>query len=247
MENKVEIFEHEVFGKLDVINYENKPAFYANDVALLLGYSKSQDGRNHCKSLIKLNLRDTGKLGLKSNGNHGTYLIHESDLYRMIMKSELPYAEKFQDWVVEDVLPSIRKHGGYMSGQEEMSPEELMAKAVLMANSQIEELKGKVKNQQEIISDKNFPISLTKMFSGNNKVAQAANLYMEDKGWIEKSFEKGVKKGWRLTEEGEKVSYGVQHSKHSIFWTPSILKLLPSQSELLRFAERMDLINWKKV
>ena len=70
---------------------------------------------------------------------------------------------------------------------------------------------------------------------------------MEDKGWVEKSFEKGVKKGWRLTEEGEEVSYGVQNGKHTIVWTPSILKLLPSQAELLRFAERMDLINWKKV
>lgn len=244
--SKVEIFEHEVFGKLEVVNYETRITFYANEVASLLGYAKPQDGRNHCKSLIKLNLRDTRKLSLKSNGNHGTYLIGESDLYRMIMKSGLPYAEKFQDWVVEDVLPSIRKHGGYMTGQEEMSPEELMAKAVLMANSQIEELKGKVSNQQKVISDKNFPISLTRMFSGNNKVAQAANLYMEHQGWIEKSFDKGEKKGWKLTEDGEKVGYGCQHGKHSIFWTPSILKMIPSQKDLLEFAERMDLTNWKK-
>lgn len=247
MENKVEVFEHEVFGKLDVVIYKDKPMFYANEVAESLGYSNIRNAKNKCKSLISLNMSETDMLGLKSNGNHGNVLAGESDFYRMVMGSKLPFADKFQDWVVEDVLPSIRKHGGYLSGQEEMSPEELMAKAVLLANSQIEELKGKVENQAGIISDKNFPVSLTKMFSGNNKVAQAANLYMEDKGWIEKSFEKGVKKGWRLTEDGEKVSYGVQHGKHSIFWTPSILKLLPSQAELLRFAERMDLINWRKV
>ena len=115
--------------------------------------------------MIKLNLRDTRKLEIRSNGNHGTYLIGESDLYRMIMKSELPFADKFQDWVVEDILPSIREHGGYLQGQEEMSPEELMAKAVLVAQSQIESLKDEVADKTKIVSDKNFPKSLTKMFS----------------------------------------------------------------------------------
>ena len=165
----------------------------------------------------------------------------------MIMKSELPYAEKFQDWVVEEVLPSIRKHGGYVAGQEDMSPEELMAKAVLMAQSKIDELNGVVKEKEEIISDKNFPISLIKMFSGNNKVTQAANLWMEDKGWIEKNFEKGGRLGWNLTKEGEDLGLGSKISKSSIYWSPKILKLLPSQKDLLEFAERMDLVNWKRV
>jgi hypothetical protein len=70
---------------------------------------------------------------------------------------------------------------------------------------------------------------------------------MEDKGWIEKTFEKGIKKGWRLTVDGEALGLGSQFSKHSVYWTPSILKLLPSQSKLLEFAERMDLVNWKKI
>lgn len=247
MEKKIEIFKHEVFGEVEVVLYEDKPSFYANDVATLLGYSDLRKARNHCKSLIKLNLAESDKLNLRSNGNHGTYLIGESDLYRMIMRSGLPYAEKFQDWVVEEVLPSIRKHGGYLAGQEDMSPEELMAKAVLVAQSQIDTLKGKVKEKEELISDKNFPISLTKMFSGNNKVAQAANLWMEDKGWIEKAFVKGEKKGWKLTLKGEELGYGCQHSRFSIFWIPNILKELPSQKELLEFAISMDLVNWKKV
>lgn len=246
MEKKnVEIFNHEVFGNLEVVIYQEKPTFYANDVADLLGYSRSEDGRKHCKSLIKLNFGATAKLNLKSNGNHGTYLMGESDLYRMIMKSGLPYAEKFQDWVVEEVLPSIRKHGGYLSGQESMTPEELMAKAVLMAQSKIDELNGAVERKTELISDKNFPISLSKMFSGNNRIAQAANIWMEDQGWIKKTFEKGKKMGWNLTEEGEKLGYGCQHSKHSIFWVPKILELLPTQKALNELAVSMDLKNWR--
>lgn len=208
----------------------------------MLGYSNPNKA-------VRDHVDEEDKVGTKRStlgGSQDIIVVNESGLYSLIIKSKLPQAKAFKRWITSEVLPSIRKHGGYLSGQEEMSPEELMAKAVLMANSQIEELKGKVENQAGIISDKNFPVSLTKMFSGNNKVAQAANLYMEDKGWIEKSFEKGVKKGWRLTEEGEEVSYGVQNGKHTIAWTPSILKLLPSQAELLRFAERMDLINWKK-
>lgn len=118
--NDVKQFDHEVFGKLEVVMYDDKPAFYANDVATTLGYVEARDGRKHCKSLIKLNLGDTHKLGLRSNGNHGTFLINESDVYRMVMKSELPNAVEFQDWVMEEVLPTIRNTGGYVDSVDQI-------------------------------------------------------------------------------------------------------------------------------
>lgn len=55
--------------------------------------------------------------------------IPESDLYRLTMKSQLPSAEKFSDWVVEEILPSIRKNGGYIQNQERMTPEQIVASA----------------------------------------------------------------------------------------------------------------------
>ncbi|CAL9959526.1 anti-repressor Ant [Vibrio phage F99] len=58
MENKVEVFEHEVFGKLDVIIYKDKPMFYANEVAESLGYSNIRNAKNKCKSLISLNMSE---------------------------------------------------------------------------------------------------------------------------------------------------------------------------------------------
>lgn len=65
--------------------------------------------------------------------------ITEGDIYRLIMKSKLPKAEEFERWVMEEVLPSIRKNGGYIAGQETLSDEELMAKALLVANNKIAE------------------------------------------------------------------------------------------------------------
>ena len=65
--------------------------------------------------------------------------IPESDLYRLVFRSKLPNAEQFTDWVVEEVLPSIRKHGGYIAGQEAMSEAELMAKALMVAQKTLAE------------------------------------------------------------------------------------------------------------
>ena len=68
--------------------------------------------------------------------------IPESDLYRLVFGSKLPNAERFTDWVTEEVLPSIRRNGGYIAGQEQMSPEELMARALDVAHNIIRRLES---------------------------------------------------------------------------------------------------------
>ena len=75
--------------------------------------------------------------------------INESNLYKVIFQSRKLEAEKFTEWVTSEVLPSIRKHGGYITGQEQMTEDELMAKAVLVANSKIQELHNKTKQLEE--------------------------------------------------------------------------------------------------
>lgn len=70
--------------------------------------------------------------------------INESNLYKLIFQSRKPEAERFADWVTSEVLPSIRKHGGYISGQAEMSPEELMAKALQVAQKTLEEREARI-------------------------------------------------------------------------------------------------------
>lgn len=82
--------------------------FVAKDVCETLGYNNPREAvRKHCKNAIK---RDTPTPG----GNQNVTFIPESDVYRLIMRSKLPDAEKFQDWVCNDVLPSIRKSGAYV-------------------------------------------------------------------------------------------------------------------------------------
>jgi prophage antirepressor-like protein len=90
--------------------------FVANDVANALGYEKPQNAiATHCKSGDALNY-GTAYIP-HSNGVGGTnvIIIGESNVYRLILHSHLPFAEKFQDWVFDEILPSIRKHGGYLT------------------------------------------------------------------------------------------------------------------------------------
>ena len=120
--SEVKKFDHELFGQLSVIMYEDKPHFLANEVSNILGYKQSQEGRKFCKSLIKLSLGDLHKLnmGNLATNPQGIIICPEGDIYRMIMRSSLPNAEQFQDWVMEEVLPSLRKTGGFVSDVDQI-------------------------------------------------------------------------------------------------------------------------------
>jgi len=112
---------------------DGKPWFYANDVARALGYPTPKDAVSyHCKGAKNLRPYSEG-------GSQPPKVIPESDVYRLIMRSNKPEAEVFQDWVTEVVLPSIRQTGGYLYGQEELSDDQLLEKALAVANRRIEE------------------------------------------------------------------------------------------------------------
>lgn len=110
MNKDIRIFEHEEFGEIRVMTRNGDPWFVGNDVARSLGYADANRAiRDHCKGGCILPVPSDG-------GIQGMKIIPESDLYRLILRSKLPQAEAFQDWVVCTVLPSIRKHGAYMTG-----------------------------------------------------------------------------------------------------------------------------------
>lgn len=99
--------------QVQTVVYADKPAFVAVDVAAALGYQNpSKALKDHCKSLIKLNYNESLELGFVGKIK-GVGLIHEPDVFRLIMHSKLESAERFQDWVFEEVLPSIRRNGYY--------------------------------------------------------------------------------------------------------------------------------------
>ena len=111
MKNEITIFESKEFGKVRTTVIDGKPWFVATDIASALGYEKPNNAVNvHCKKLNKFSYPETGQ---------PLNIIPESDLYRMVMRSQLESAERFQDWVVEEVLPSIRKTGSYSMATDE--------------------------------------------------------------------------------------------------------------------------------
>lgn len=109
MNNELQVFKNEEFGQVRMITIDNKEYFYGVDVAKALGYERpSKAISDHCKGILTW---DT----IKNDGGYPEKLIGEGDIYRLIVKSKLPSAEKFEKWVFDDVLPSIRKHGAYMT------------------------------------------------------------------------------------------------------------------------------------
>lgn len=139
--NDLQIFENPEFGKIRTLEVEGEPWFVGKDVAEALGYSDTADAlKKHVDEEDK-QLFKPGEMPTLKMSNFGAYCINESGLYSLILSSKLPTAKKFKRWVTAEVIPSIRKNGGYVSGQENMTPEELMAAALLMANKTIENQK----------------------------------------------------------------------------------------------------------
>ena len=105
----LEVFDNPEFGRMRILREGSKYLFCASDAASALGYVNPRSAlQRHCKDVVK---RDTQTPG----GVQSLSYIAEGDLYRLIIHSKLPSAEKFEHWVFEEVLPCIRKTGGYMS------------------------------------------------------------------------------------------------------------------------------------
>ena len=136
---------------------DGKPYVVANDVAKALGYSDCPKAiRTHCKGVAKMSIPTKG-------GLQEVKIIPEGDIYRLIVRSKLPSAEKFERWVFDEVLPSIRANGGYIPTNETDTDAEIMAKALLIAqktienkNKLIEELKPKAEKYTTIYNSDNL-------------------------------------------------------------------------------------------
>lgn len=121
MANQVQIFENEQFGKVRIIEEDGKVLFCGTDVAVALGYTNPRKAvRDHTPHGTKRSIRvQTGK---KADGTPAvqmveTLFIPEGDVYRLITRSKLPAAQKFESWVFDEVLPSIRRHGLYATDE----------------------------------------------------------------------------------------------------------------------------------
>ena len=137
--NELQIFNSPEFGQVRTMIVNGKIWFVGKDVAEGLGYTIPHKAiRTHCKGCSKMEYPTNG-------GKQEMLFITEGDVYRLASKSELPSAERFETWIFDEVLPSIRKHGMYMTSsvaqQAINNPTEFLARAVLVANQELDKLK----------------------------------------------------------------------------------------------------------
>lgn len=146
--NELQIFSNEEFGSVRTITKDNEPMFCLADIC------KALEIKNATDVAKRLEEDEVTRLNLGSQSGE-TNFVTESGLYAVILRSDKPNAKKFRKWVTSEVLPSIRKNGGYIAGQETLSDEELMARAILVANNKIKERDAIIERQQaKIEADK---------------------------------------------------------------------------------------------
>lgn len=135
------IFKNPEFGQIRTVVIDSDAWFVGKDVALVLGYAD-------VNKAIAMHVDDEDKKfndkTSPSFGQRGATLINESGLYSLILSSKLPNAKKFKRWVTSEVLPAIRKTGGYIPHDEEMSDAKIMAKAFQISQRTIEEQHRKI-------------------------------------------------------------------------------------------------------
>lgn len=117
MKNEVQIFENKEFGKVQIVLRNDEPWFVGKDVAAILGYereTKAVVDHVDVEDRLMLDGKTQSQFGIEL-GQRGGWIINESGLYSLILSSKLPAAKKFKRWVTSEVLPTIRKHGGYLT------------------------------------------------------------------------------------------------------------------------------------
>ena len=200
--NELEIFKNEEFGEIRTVVIENEPWFVGKDVTEILGYQNASKALNdHVDKEDKLNNES-----LSSLGQRGGWFINESGLYSLILSSKLPKAKDFKRWVTSEVLPTIRKHGAYMTDEKafdvlhnagglagllQQAAEQLKQKDI-----QIERMKPKALFAEAVETSKNSIIigELSKIIKANGYDIGQRRLFswMRDNGYIIKMKRKNT-------------------------------------------------------
>ena len=237
--NNLQIFNNDRFGEIRTVEDGGKVLFCGSDVANALGYTNTRKAlSDHCKGVTKC---DT----LTNGGNQTLNFIPEGDVYRLITHSKLPTAQEFERWVFDEVLPSIRKNGAYMTDdvleQALTSPDFLIELAtrlkaekekntrlettVAVQNQQILELKPKASYYDVVLNCKDL-LSTTEIAKDYGKSAKWLNKLLHEKGiqfkqggtWL--LYQKYAEKGYTSTKtQTFNGNDGTVHTKTHTYWT----------------------------
>lgn len=135
MTNEIQTFTSDQFGTIRAASVDGEPWFVAKDVCDALGLHNTTEALRGLDDDEKSNISSSE---VAQNGGRAPLIVSEPGLYKLIMRSRKPEAKAFQRWVTHEVLPAIRRTGGYMVARADETPEETMARAVLIANDTIE-------------------------------------------------------------------------------------------------------------
>ena len=133
--DNVTIFRKDEFGAVRAVTLEGEPWFVAADVCRALGLGNSSDAIRKLDADEKDGVDLIDPIGRKQN----TAIINEPGLYTLVLGSRKPEAKAFKRWITHEVIPAIRKTGGYIAGQETMDDDQLLANALMVAQRKIAE------------------------------------------------------------------------------------------------------------
>lgn len=143
--NELQIFQSPEFGRVRTVSIDGEPWFVGRDIALALGYINTKDALSR-----HVDADDKGGSRITTpSGEQEMTIINESGLYSLVLSSKLPTAKKFKRWITHDVIPAIRKTGGYQVPQ---SPAEQMAQGILAAQKLLAERDATIAKQNERIA-----------------------------------------------------------------------------------------------
>lgn len=214
---ELQIFNNEEFGEIRTVTKNNKTYFAGSDVASALGYAIPHKAvQTHCKGVLKWNIPT-------KSGNQDVLFIPEGDVYRLIMRSKLPAAEKFESWVMDEVIPSIRKNGGYIANQENMTPEQIVANALIVAQNIISQKDKQIEEMQpkadffDAVADSKTAISMNEVSKvlgikglGRNNLFE----FLRDNAILDRCnvpYQKYIDCGWFRVIEQKYTKNGEEH------------------------------------
>ena len=177
MDNHITIFNNPQFGEIRTAGTADNPMFCLSDLCRVLELQVGATKK-------RLNDRGISSINTPTYKQHGTQVmqemvyISEQNLYKVIMRSDKPQAEPFQDWVCGEVLPTIRKTGGYIATAPEMSDAEIMAKAMIVAQNTIANRNARI--QQLQVENNEQKKLIAQMQKGNDYL----NVILESKGTL---------------------------------------------------------------
>lgn len=214
--NELQIFNNEEFGTIRIKTIDGEPWFVAKDVADKLGYAQTSN-------MMKRIDEEDSKSSILDGMNMKSSLINESGLYSAIIGSKLDSAKRFKHWVTSDVLPSIRKNGGYIANQENLTPEQIVANALIVAQNIIAQKEKQIEDMRpkadffDAVADSKTAISMNEVSKvlgikglGRNNLFE----FLRDNAILDRwnvPYQKYIDCGWFRVIEQKYTKNGEEH------------------------------------